>query len=275
MLSMRNHQKGDYRVRGAPQYKRSRSQIPSFEIDRIRSRLLIVSITVIVTVVAFWWGGSQLWQVGMRWLSGTSWAIMDRIEVKGLVRLPEHDIITAAAVPDSSNLLKLNLDSVSARVTKLPGIKGVRTVARLPGRLVIRVEERIPIAAVGIGELVLIDDQKAAFPPEYGGEVLDVPIITGKMKINRNDPDFDLASSIIIRIKEDYPSVYDHLSEMHLIDGTVEMRLRQGGALIKSIDMENLENLDLFLSQKGESLPTNIDYVDMRFPTMVITGTKG
>ena len=64
-------------------------------------------VLLIILVGAFlklaWWGGNEAWLAGERWLSGTSWAILKHVEVVGLSRLPEHDIIMAAAVRDRAD----------------------------------------------------------------------------------------------------------------------------------------------------------------------------
>lgn len=230
-----------------------------------------------VAVLA-WWGGSIAWDAGMRRLAQTSWAELKRIEVIGLSRLPEFDVLKAAAVDDSANLMELDLDAISVRVSQVAGIRRARIYRRLPGRLVINVEERFPIAAVVSDELVLVDEFGSPFPPVYGGEVLDIPVLTGEMEPVVGNHNFRTLSELAVRIKCDYPHVYEHLGEINMEESILTLRLRHGGALIKTketVNKELLDDLERFLSQRHEELPACLDYVDMRFPAMIVTGTKG
>jgi len=223
-----------------------------------------------------WWGGSAIWQAAVKWIAGTEWAVLKHVETTGQVRLPEADIINAAMVDPGANLMEINLDSVSARVMNISGIRRARAFRRLPGRLVIRVEERVPIAVYGNGELLLVDDEGATFPPVFGGEVLDLPVLTGDFKPEHDRQ--ECLSHLIAEIKREYPQIYKHLGEINVNSDKLAFRLRQGGAFVIGMDTVDpvlLENLETFLSQKGADLPASIEYVDFRFQTMVITGTKG
>jgi len=242
-----------------------------------RGFLLPVVIILAVTAVG-WWGGSKAWRAGTEWLASTSWALLDRIEVRGLMRLPEHDILTAAAVSEGANLMHLDLDSIASRVMELPGVKKADVFMRLPGRLVIRVEERAPIAGIGVGRLLLVDDEGAIFQPEFGGEVLDVPIITGDLKPEGSDPGLKAALKLICDIRTNYPEIYGQLGEINCRDGKLALRLRPAGALVRTdapTDSRLLRNLQLFLQQKGAELSAATEYIDLRYPAMVITGTRG
>ncbi len=225
-----------------------------------------------------WWGGSSLWQAAALWIAGTEWAVLKQVETNGQVRLPEADIINAAMVDPGANLMEINLDSISVRVMNISGIRRARAFRRLPGRLVIRVEERVPIAVIGNGELLLVDDEGATFPPVFGGEVLDLPVLTGDLKPEHGNPGFHISYRLIAEIKREYPQIYQHLGEINVNGDKLAFRLRQGGALVMGMDAVDpvlLENLETFLSQNGTDLPASVEYVDFRFPTMVITGTKG
>ncbi|MCF7811758.1 FtsQ-type POTRA domain-containing protein [bacterium] len=238
--------------------------------------LFVTAVVALLRIV--YWGGSEAWQAGEKWLSGTSWAILKRVEVVGLSRLPEHDIIMVAAVKDSSNLMELDLDSISVRVTNLAGVRKARCYRRLPGRLIIDVDERFPVAALGDGDLMLVDEDGAVFPPVYCGEVLDVPVLTGKLKPIVNNKSFVSVHGLLISIRKDYPKIFDHLAEICTENDVLTLRLKSSAAEIITdgfIDKELLDNLEQFLAQKSDELPVNIDYIDMRFPSMVITGSDG
>ncbi|NQT33761.1 FtsQ-type POTRA domain-containing protein [bacterium] len=243
---------------------------------RKRKRKWLARVVVVLTgVVLICWSGSLGFSAGKKWISGTSWSILEQVEVSGLIRLPEHDILTVLNLKPGLNLMKLELDSISSKVMDVTGVKYARAVRRLPGRLVIKVEERVPIAAMGNGELILIDDEGIPFPPVYSGEVLDIPIITGKIQPVMSDSGYVSTYELLMNIKNNYTQIYDYLGEIMYKKGELKLRLRQGGALVGSVDDDLLDDLELFLTQKGGELPAEMDYVDFRFPAMVITGTSG
>ena len=84
--------------------------------------------------------------------------------------------------------------------------------------------------------------------------------------------------TVTFGIKEDYPKTFSQLAEICSKNDMLSIRLKNSAAEIITdgfIDKELLDNLELFLSQKSDELLVNIDYIDMRFPSMVITGTDG
>ena len=243
---------------------------------RKRKRKWIIRIVVAAAIIVLiWWSGSFGFSASKKWISGTSWSILEQVEVRGLIRLPEHDILTVLNLKPGLNLMELELDSISSKVMEIAGIKRARAVRRLPGRLVIKVEERVPVAAIGNGELILIDDEGIPFPPVYGCEILDIPIITGKMQPVMSDSGYASAYELLMNIRNNYSQIYDYLGEIRSEKGRLLLRLRQGGALVGAVDDDLLDDLELFLMQKGDELPAEMDYVDFRFPAMVITGMSG
>ncbi|MDP8239893.1 MAG: FtsQ-type POTRA domain-containing protein [Candidatus Hatepunaea meridiana] len=248
-----------------------------------RGKFILFTIVALLIGIGIWWGGSAICQVVGERIACSSLSVVERIEVVGLMRLPQHDILSAAGVNQGDNLMKLDYDSISARVMEIPGVRNAKAIRRLPRRLLIRVEERIPIAAVNAGELLLIDEEGVVFQPVYGGEVLDLPVLTGMIKPDKRETSHSEESELtpdatmITKIRNNYPVIYQHLSEIQVIDDNIALRLRQGGALVKTdgmLKMETLDDLELFLTQKGAELPVSIEYVDLRFPTMIITGNN-
>jgi len=243
-----------------------------------RWKRLVLLVPLIVLGAFIWWGILQASQAGRKWLAGTPWSLLERIEVRGLNRLPEHDIICAAKVKLGENLMEIETDSIAARVTVLEPVLETSVFRRFPRRLVIRVVEREPIAGIGNGNLQLIDEYGVTFLPVCGGEVLDLPIITGDFRQKTDTEGFRLAFNLLQNIIEEYPAIYNQLGEINCSKGKLSIRLKQGGALVMTNNPgcdEVLVALDTFLSQKNDELPAGIDYVNMLYPAMIITGKRG
>lgn len=101
------------------------------------------------------------------------------INVSGLKRLDPQTVIQQARIPSGINILSLDLDSVSRRLTNHPWIVSALINREIPDRIRIEIEERKPVALVKGQHFYLIDSRGICFtravPGEYGG----LPIITG------------------------------------------------------------------------------------------------
>ncbi len=227
-----------------------------------RTLLGAVALTLMIGLL------SMLWGVMLGWLEGTSWSELKKIEVVGIERLSEGSMIASADVLMGSNLMRLALDSVAMRLTALPAVKQARVIRRLPGKLQIVIEERSPIAIVIADEPKLVDKDGILFPVIGNGEIIDMPLLTG-LKINST------ALSLIVKYYDDFPCLYDNISEINSDADQVTVRLRCGSAVVKIDDMNDVELLHVlesFLVQHGEQLSSDLTYVDLRHSGMVVTG---
>ena len=133
------------------------------------------------------------------------------------------------------------------------------------------------IAGIGNGMLQLIDRDAVMFSPVYGGEILDLPIITGDFKKDCDDRNFKSAFKFLKMIYDYYPVVYKEIGEINYTDNKLSLRLKESGASVIVDDPcreEFLNGLSTFLAQKIDELPVSIDYLDLRYPAMVIAGKE-
>jgi cell division septal protein FtsQ len=218
-----------------------------------------------------WFGGSSL-------LEQSSYVVLQKIDIVGLERLNEQQILNAAIVPIGSNLMQLQYDAIAARIESVPGVKKVHLIRKLPGRLIISVTERHPIAGIFRQKITLIDDEGVEVPLMKQGEVIDVPLITGNISFDVNGKmTYMRAIELVARIHQEFPNIYGHLGEVSITNDQLTMRLRERGALVKTSDPTNavvLSKLEQFLSQRSAEL-TNAQYVDLRYPAMIVTGAEG
>lgn len=130
-----------------------------------------------VVAVASWWALGW-WCDGSR-QRVCEWDAIERVEVRGVVRLSPDEVRRWAAVPPRARLLPLDAPAVVARLSGRPWIRSVAVHKRFPGTLVVTVTERVPIAiAKGDRRSWLIDDEgtvitstilDAGFPVVIGG----------------------------------------------------------------------------------------------------------
>jgi cell division protein FtsQ len=100
--------------------------------------------------------------------------------VRGLKELTEKDILTLAAVKPRQNLLAVNTDLLARRISANPWVKNIYVGRELPGRLVLEVRERIPVALVKqASNFHLMDSEGNIFKKLGKGDEVDLPILSG------------------------------------------------------------------------------------------------
>lgn len=86
------------------------------------------------------------------------WDVIERVEIRGTVRLDERQVRAWAAVPMGASLWTLDGDEVVARLDGRPWVRAATVGKRFPDTVVITVTERVP-AAVAVTDRgrVLVD----------------------------------------------------------------------------------------------------------------------
>jgi cell division protein FtsQ len=103
--------------------------------------------------------GALLWMVYATPVLGVR-----EVRVVGTEALTATEVETAAAVPMSEPLARLDLDAVRARVQGLPAVDHATVSRSWPSAVVVEVVERTPVAAIRAGkEFTLIDGQGVPF----------------------------------------------------------------------------------------------------------------
>lgn len=241
-----------------------------------RRRIKIVKISTILLIVAVLIvSGDFLWSLTVKWLDQTPWGRLQIIEVRGIDRLPRELIINCANLPMGISLFYYPIEMITLKIDGLPGVKKTQCFRRIPGKLIIKVDEREPIMAIASKQITLMDIDGIKFMPVGIFETVDVPFITSTNGVFRRK-DFESSQELLIDIYQNYRTLYQHLGEIRSNRSGLCIILREGGAeviLHDKLNAQHLEILDAFLGQKSTTLPPDLRYVDLRFDRMVIIGT--
>lgn len=103
------------------------------------------------------------------------------IQVDGVSILPEEQVREAVGVALGTPLLRVDVGAAETAVARLPQVASVEVTRGWPDRLVITVQERVPVAVVGPpGRRTLLDTEGVLFDtvtgdPPPGVVPLDVP----------------------------------------------------------------------------------------------------
>lgn len=108
---------------------------------RISRRTVLIVATALALVLLAGWA---LW--------GTSLVSVREVRVTGVEILTPAEVRSAAAVPERTPLLRVPTGEVADRVARLAPVAEVRVSRAWPDALVIEIVERVPAAAVPVGE---------------------------------------------------------------------------------------------------------------------------
>jgi len=104
---------------------------------------------------------------------------LERIEISGVKKLTNEEVLSAAAVKVGDDLLGIKLSRMGEQLAKNPWIASVRVRRNFPHALSIDVVERQPVGIVSMGYLYYLDTRGDIFKPLQEGDRLDYPVITG------------------------------------------------------------------------------------------------
>ncbi len=112
-------------------------------------------------------------------------------EVRGNHRLTDAEIVDATGVRSGNGLLRLEPAAIRGRLEELAWIRRARGPKELPARLVVEVEEFVPVAVVVDRDLVLVDDAGHLIAEATRGRHDELPYLTGLhiADLRREPPD--------------------------------------------------------------------------------------
>ncbi len=117
-----------------------------------RRRRLILSglvATALLAGAAFGPSGVRALWTGLR---GERFAVQ-AIAVRGARRLPAREIARATAIAPGTSLVDVDVDFLVARIETLPGVISATALRLPPGKILVSVVERSPLAVVAAGDL--------------------------------------------------------------------------------------------------------------------------
>ncbi|MDI6777067.1 MAG: FtsQ-type POTRA domain-containing protein [Syntrophales bacterium] len=138
--------------------------------------------------------------------------------VRGCKELTEKDILLLAAIKPAQNILTVNMNTITRRISTNPWVRDVSIGRELPDRLVIEVRERTPVALIqGDSGFYLMDLDGVAFKRLEAGDEADLPVLTGCASGKKTNPELIKKSLKLLRYlatSRDFPTI-DRISEVH------------------------------------------------------------
>lgn len=151
--------------------------------------------------------GSPWW--GRRALGALSFFRVRKVQVEGVRYLPAQDVVNLLRV-DSSASVWDDLGPYQRRVAAHPQVAKAEVARKLPGTLVVRVEENLPTALVPGpgGALRAVDGRGRVLPIDPTRVAVDVPVVV------QRDAQGDTALLHLLgALRDDEPRLFARISE--------------------------------------------------------------
>jgi cell division protein FtsQ len=155
-----------------------------------------------------WWG--------RRALSELSFFRLRKVEIEGLRYLPPADVAARMKV-DTSQSIWIDLDPVAERVRAHPQVADVRLRRRLPGTLVARVTEHLPVAMLPTRTgFSVVDARGVVLPMDPSRTAVNLPVVAQRDTI---------LLRLLAGIRAAQPALFDRISQARRSGDEVRLEL--------------------------------------------------
>ncbi|GGF15345.1 hypothetical protein GCM10011321_04020 [Youhaiella tibetensis] len=185
------------------------------------------------------------------------------IEITGQALTQESDIVQALALQPKVSTLNFDAEAARTRIEELPSIESATVRKIYPGRVVVSVVERVPIARWRVDGVTFVIDGAGKQIGEDKGAYGDLPLVIGDGAAND--------ALVMIRSIDRYDALKAHLAALSRIgdrrwdliyDTGLRVQLPEQG-VAQAIDRLNSYQRDYAL------LDRDVTLIDLRVPNMV------
>lgn len=221
---------------------------------RRRWRLALVMVAVVVVAASPWWGRAVL--------RGMAFFRLREVVVEGTRDLPADTVLARLAV-DTTMSLWDDLTPLERRVIAHPQVTRVTFDRRMPGTLVVRVEENAPIAFLDArGGLQALDARGRSLPIDPSRTPVDLPVIATRDS---------MLLALLARVRAVEPALYGRISEVRRV-GRDELLLQLATIPVRAmagVDARRLADLQP-VEQDLARRQARVAEIDLRYRDQVI-----
>ncbi|MEI6133575.1 MAG: FtsQ-type POTRA domain-containing protein [Desulfomonile sp.] len=208
----------------------------------------------------------------------SSYFNLNKVDVYGNHRLSKEEVIEAARLETGMNLLSIDLESITERLLRHPWIRSGSIYRRLPGQLVLEVEERTPRGILASDRLYYIDEKGIVFTRVLPGDPIDLPLFTGiqsdSMRLHPGEIQDSLRSGLKLTELIDRVDFGLHYADVREININSEegltLKMKSGQIVILGHDdfesrLLRFDRLRKFLTDRGQwrnAHIINLDFED-------------
>ncbi len=204
---------------------------------------------------------------------------VEQVTVQGNSRLKENQVVALSDIQIGINTFNLDLGLIGRKIEENPWVESAHVQRIFPRQLLIKIEERQPVAIINLGYLYYLDSRGEIFKVLGAADNLDYPIVTGfdYKKAQQHNPEYARQLRQIVGLLADLSQRrlfgIDQVSEVHFTArGGLSLFTLDGGVKVKlgytdfSRKLDRLERIYAQLQPKLQML----DYVDLNVDEKVI-----
>lgn len=186
---------------------------------------------------------------------------VEEVKVLGRVNTQQQDLLKSLGVNLNESILAIDLQQARFRLEKLEWVRKATVIRRLPNRILIKIEERSPIAIwQRNNQFYLVDADGTAILTKDHRHYGVLPLIVGEGAPQKSP---ELLESL-----KSYPNIQKNLQAISRVRARRWNLYLVGGILVKLSDASlnaGLETLENLLNEQRLSV-SNVKEVDLRTP---------
>ncbi len=228
------------------------------EFPRFRWRLAAVAMTVIVIVSAPWWAPSMLSQL--------AFFRVRHVEVSGSRYLQPDDVLKRLHI-DTTTSVWADLGELEHRVKMHPQVKSVAIDRNLPGTLVVRLTENLPIALVAAsGGLRAVDSDGRFLSIDPSRIAIDLPVLAKADTVLLH---------LLANVRSASPALFGEISDIRRTGGT-DIALTISTAQVRALASVTAQRLADIIPVEADLArrKARVSELDLRFRDQVIARTQ-
>lgn len=190
---------------------------------------------------------------------------VNEILVTGRVRTPQEEILSRLEIRQGMPVFAVDVAAAQEQLRAIPWIESVQVARRLPGSIVVRIEERTPAALWQHKKKMSVIDAKGnVLTADALGDYADLPLVVGEgaQEVVRELQGFLAAEPVLAAELEAAVRVGQRRWDLRLKNG-VTVRLPEENAELA------LRRLDA-LARQGGIFDKNVTVIDLRLDGRVV-----
>ena len=181
---------------------------------------------------------------------------VQRVEVTGVTHLRPADAVAAAGITSASNLFEDATPWIEA-LRAYPLVADVRIQRRLPGTIVLHIDEAVPVAFARTPELRAIGANGRILPADPADDDMDLPVLMVRTRVSGQGRAVDPETLEIVRflttVEQVERGLLGWISEVGMSGDAIRLVLRNASDAEVLIDarptVERLRELHLTLAE--------------------------
>ena len=248
------------------------------KIDKSKKRLIFISISFLLIIT--------LIKISSWWCLNTNNLILKNISISSTKIIENEEFYNLVNGFIGNSLEDIRIDSMTKIIEDHPYVEAARVSKWYPSKIKIELIEREPIAILNISPMVLLDKYGFVLPYKTSKINFNLPILNnfntnidfypyGNKALSEN-----VANCVkwLNRIKIDYPSLYQDISEMKMTSGNnINIILAEYPTQIFLGKNHIWTKIEILKKFENELLPkklSDFSYLDMRYDNQVIAKNR-